>query len=132
MEKLAEFRKVKYNEQMRFSNEIIAIIRREAKELIWKDRGSGADMDGSFYTVQDYAFVQGRARNGTILKDFRFLGDQACGEPHDSGGWDPCGELLLVKDISEKGDILKKPTSAYLLYGLYRMIENKIIINRLI
>ena len=108
--------KAKFDEEMRLRNEKIAIIYRKAEKLIWDDRGSGAHMDGSFYTVNDYEFVEGRDRKGNKLDGFRLLGDKACGGPPDTGGWNACGDLLLVKDISEERDFLKKPDGAYALY----------------
>ena len=120
IEKLWIFSSFKFNEENRIKKQKIAIIYRPAKDMIYQNKPSSAHMDGSVYTVNEYAFVQGRDRNGVKLTDFKLLGDQACGSKAGSGGWNACGDLLLVKDISSEGDLLRKPDTAYNLLS-YRV-----------
>ena len=110
IEKLSNLENIKIQEAQKAEKQKIAIIQKDATDLIWEDKGSGANMDGSFYRYNKYAFVEGRDRNGNILKDFRLLGDTAC------SGYNHCEKSLLVKDISDSGDILKRPDKAYPVY----------------
>lgn len=66
------------------------------KDLIWNDRGSGADADGSFWTYRGHF---------TYQENYKLLGDTLCGQPNWKNS--PCGQMMLVED---NGDgILAKP-----------------------
>ena len=87
----------------------IAFIYRNADQLIWDDRESGADKHGSFWTV-DPTHIVATSPDGKLYKDFKLLGDRAC--PSHA----KCGPLMLVKDISyapQGFEVLKPPSSAY-------------------
>ena len=112
IEKLFDLENKRIEKEQELNKQQIAIVHKDAKTKKWYDKGSGAKIDGSFYWYDKYAFLQGRDRHGNILKDFRLLGDRAC------TGWSWCGTSLLVKDISDSGDVLKRPDYAYPVYTL--------------
>ena len=70
-----------------------AVIYRDATKLVWEDSGSGAHRDGSIWTL-DADLEHAYDNDGNPLKGFKLLGDRAC------NSHEPCGKLLLVKDIS--------------------------------
>ena len=115
IEKLSNLENTRKTEEQKLEKQQIAIFHKDANTVKWWDKGSGAKIDGSIYWYDKYAFFQGRDRHGNILKDFRLLGDRAC------TGYSPCGTSLLVKDISDSGDVLKRPDYAYPVYtwGIY-------------
>ena len=110
IEKLSNLENTRKTEEQKLEKQQIAIFHKDANTVKWWDKGSGAKIDGSIYWYDKYAFFQGRDRHGNILKDFRLLGDRAC------TGYSPCGTSLLVKDISDSGDVLKRPDYAYPVY----------------
>lgn len=60
---------------------------------VWDDVGSDADEEGSFWSHYSE-------------NDYYALGDLAC------SGHGNCGDMMVVKDISDNGDALKQPTGS--------------------
>ena len=60
------------------------------QKQIWKDSGSGADDEGSFWRVPP-------------VDGYYPLGDAVC-----RGWWDNCEEIIRVKDVSSERNLLVK------------------------
>jgi GTPase SAR1 family protein len=79
---------------------VLKVVEATTDYRIWHDAGSGARLDGSFWTSH---FGQSFG--------FKRLGDRAC------RGHNKCGQLLMVKDISSNRDALKRPTGSTKLWS---------------
>ena len=83
--------------KVKYSGPKLTIQFAEPTDLVWNDVGSGADEDGSFWTVND-------PNDG-----FSLLSDVACGQPNEYKH--PCDQIVLVKAEDDQNSILQKPLS---------------------
>ena len=70
-------------------------MRGQPSKWIWKDWGSGSDMDGSFWEA-------------SIFGKYKLLGDTACGQSNSITN--PCESILMVKDNDD--NLVKTPVKS--------------------
>lgn len=72
-------------------------MRTQPSKLIWNDRGSGADKDGSFWEASIPKFNR-----------YRLLGDAACGQSNEITS--PCESILMILDNND--GVVKAPVKS--------------------
>ena len=87
---------------MKSSELKLRILHKNPKNVVWKDKGSGARRDGSFWTLTE------------SIGDFKLLGDVVCGQANTEN--QPCERTILVEDKNGNNPILSKPKSSSLIW----------------